>query len=103
MTGVGHCRHCGRTLVPDALFCEHCGVAVPEAVPARSLTPGASGVDTPTMAVPTTDLGPPGPDDPYDWEPRRRVLPWIAGVVAIALIVAAVFVVVGSGDRHRSV
>jgi len=103
MTGVGHCRHCGRTLVPDALFCEGCGVAVPEAVPAGSLTPGASGVDTPTMAVPTTDLGPPGPDDPYDWEPRRRVLPWIAGAVAIALIVAAVFVVVGSGDQHRSV
>jgi hypothetical protein len=106
MTGMGQCRHCGRTLVPNAQFCERCGVAVPAAVPQGGLTPGASGVDTPTMAVPTTDLGPPGPDDPYDpydWEPRRRVLPWIAGVVAIALIVAAVFVVVGSGDKHRSV
>ncbi len=107
MTDIGHCRHCGHTLVPDAQFCESCGVAVPaaapEAVPAGSLTRGASGVDTPTMAIPTTDFGPPGPDDPYEWEPRRRVLPWIAGVVAIALIVAAVFVVMGSGDKHRSV
>lgn len=67
------------------------------------LTTGTSGADIPTMAISTTDLGPPGPDDPYGWEPRRRVLPWIAAVVAVALIAVAIFVAAGSGDKHTAV
>lgn len=100
MTGMAQCRHCGHRLAPAAQFCGDCGipVATHESLGRESLTPGTSGVDIPTMAIST--LGPTGPDDPYEWEPRRRVLPWIAAIVAVALIVAAVAVVAGTGDKH---
>src|SRR4051812_37503246 len=102
MSSENVCRHCGRSLAPAAQLCGGCGIPVasPE-VPAReTLTRGPSGVDIPTMSIPTADLGSPGPDDPYEWEPRRRVLPWIAAVVAVVLIVAAVVVVAGRDDKH---
>ena len=68
-----------------------------------SLTPGGSGADIPTMAISTPDLGrlrpTRDPNDPYEWRPRRRVLPWIAAVVAVALIAVAVVVASGSNDK----
>jgi hypothetical protein len=67
------------------------------------------GADIPTMAIPNTELVPPDPNDPYDpydpyaWEPRRRILPWVASGVAVALVVVAIVVAAGSGDKHASV
>ena len=76
-------------------------------VPASdSLTGETTGADIPTMAISNTKLVPPGPNDPYDpyeWEPRRRILPWIAGVVAVAIVAVAIFVAANSGDKHTSV
>lgn len=95
-----HCRSCGDPLAPGAQFCGGCGVPVAES---ETLTPGAPGADIPTMTIAATELGGPGPDDPWDWEPRRRVLPWIAAVVAVAVIAVGIAVVVSSGDTHRSV
>jgi hypothetical protein len=55
------------------------------------------------MAVPSTDPAPPYPDDPYYWEPRRRVLPWIAAALAVALIIGGIAIAAGSGDSHNGV
>jgi hypothetical protein len=103
MSDPAQCLHCGRTLAPAALFCDGCGIPVPVS---DYLTPGTTGADIPTMAISNTELVPPGPNDPYDpyeWEPRRRILPWIAGVVAVALVAVAIFVAANRGDKHTSV
>jgi hypothetical protein len=86
-------------MAPAAQFCGGCGIPV---TPGENLTTGPSGADTATMAISATELGAPGPDDPWDWEPRRRVLPWVAAVVAVALIGVGIFVAAGRGDRHTS-
>jgi len=98
------CRHCGGPLTPGAHFCEGCGipVAASEPLPTEALTNGPANADTPTMAISTTELGAPGPEA-WDWEPRRRVLPWVAAVIAIAVIAFGIFTAAGSGDKHTSV
>ena len=106
MSDEGHCRHCGRLLAPAAQFCGGCGIPV---IAPEVLTPDASHADIPTMAMSTTDLGAPGdpgapgPEEPWDWEPRRRVLPWIAAVVAVAVIAGGIVIAVSSGNTHTSV
>jgi hypothetical protein len=103
MSDPGQCRHCGRPLPPSAQFCDGCGIPVPAS---DQLTSGTTGADIPTMAISSTELVPPGPNDPYDpyeWEPRRRILPWIAGAVAVALVAVAIFVAASSSDKHASV
>jgi hypothetical protein len=99
------CRHCGRSLAPAAQFCGGCGIPV---AAVDALTPGTQGADIATMAIPATDAAPQYPDDPYGddpyyWEPRRRVLPWIAAGLAAALIAGGIIVAAGSGDSHSSV
>jgi hypothetical protein len=100
MSDGEHCRHCGRSLAPAAQFCGGCGVAV---AAAEVLTPGASSADIPTMAIPTSAEESVYPDDPYYWEPRRRILPWIAAAVAVALVAGGIILAAGSGDSHPGV
>ncbi len=97
MSDGGRCRHCGRPLAPAAQFCGGCGIPV---AAAEVLTPGPGGADIPTMAVPSTDPGSEYPDDPYYWEPRRRVLPWVAAVVVVGLITGGIILAAGSGDSR---
>ena len=66
--------------------------------PRRCSRPAPGGADIPTMAVPSTDPGSEYPDDPYYWEPRRRVLPWVAAVVVVGLITGGIILAAGSGD-----
>ncbi len=94
MSDGQHCRHCGRPLAPAAQFCGGCGIPV---AAEEALTAGSPGADIQTMAIPTTDAGPADPDDPYYWEPRRRILPWIAAGLAVALITGGIIVAAGSG------
>src|SRR6187200_1127777 len=93
MSDGQHCRHCGRPLAPAAQFCGGCGIPV---AAEEALTAGSPGADIQTMAIPTTDAGPADPDDPYYWEPRRRILPWIAAGLAVALITGGIIVAAGS-------
>ena len=95
MSDGERCRHCGRSLAPAAQFCGGCGIPV---AAAEVLTPGPGGADIPTMAVPSTDPGSEYPDDPYYWEPRRRVLPWVAAVVVVGLITGGIILAASSGD-----
>ena len=106
MSDEEHCRHCGRSLAPAAQFCGGCGLPVTglavtglPVTDGEILTPGASPADIPTMAIATTAAGPEDPDDPYSWEPRRRILPWIAAAVAVALIVGGIVFAAGSRDK----
>ena len=105
MSDGERCRHCGRSLAPAAQFCGGCGIPV---AAAEVLTPGTPGADIATMAIPTTDAVPQYPDDqypddPYYWEPRRRVLPWIAAAVVVAVIIGGIVVAAGSGDSRKGV
>jgi hypothetical protein len=100
MSDGERCRHCGRSLAPAAQFCGGCGIPV---AAGEVLTPGPGGADIPTMAVRSPDPAPPYPDDPYYWEPRRRILPWIAAAVAVALIIGGIAIAAGSGDSHKGV
>jgi len=105
MSDGEHCRHCGRSLARAAQFCGGCGlpVTVLPVTDGEILTPGAPGADIPTMAIATTAAGPEDPDDPYSWEPRRRVLPWVAAAVAVALIVGGIVFAAGSRDKPTAV
>ena len=100
-----HCRHCGGRLAPAAQFCGGCGIPVAPSEPltTEALTSSTANADIPTMEISTTKLGAPGPEDPWDWEPRRRVLPWVAAGVAIVVIAVGILTAAGSPDKHTSV
>jgi hypothetical protein len=93
------CRHCGGPLAPAAQFCGGCGTPVPAS---EALTTGVGKADIPTMEISTTELGEPGPEE-WDWEPRRRVLPWVAAGVAVVVIAVGIFTAAGSDDKHTSI
>lgn len=88
------CKQCGKEIPPDSEFCGYCGAATGAAAPVGM---------PPPLPPPLPPQGyqqaapPPGTYQqatPYAPPPKRSALPWIMGILGVAVVVAVVLVLV---------
>lgn len=81
-TGPQVCLGCGRPLAPEVSFCTECGRPVE-----RGLEDTLLGPPTPVAPAPAPPVS-----TVARTTPRRRIAPWVAALVAMAVLAVAAFI-----------
>lgn len=102
------CDKCGKEIADDSQFCGHCGATLSGAAASAGQAgqpPTPPGTQTYVPPPPPAGSPPAGPGQ-YGQPPKKSVLPWVLGGIALAAVVALVlvlvFVVFGGGESDTS-